>query len=181
MKRKSLVHSDLNRSVVRNFNIGFVVDFNSAASESVRSLENLEHGIDDLQLEDVHVEQSGPDGDLVYRPHIGPEAPLRPGGACQEVFDTFDQCLNVTNQMESVLSYYYEDENNKGCYKFEEIFSLKNIDVNLSKSAEVISDDLQGAAAADLSWDNYLEMKPEIEEELEALIDSALRIPQLQS
>ncbi|XP_041365493.1 1-acylglycerol-3-phosphate O-acyltransferase Pnpla3-like [Gigantopelta aegis] len=185
-KRKSVVQTDLNRSVVRNFNIGFVVDFNSAASESVRSLENLEHGIDKLQLDDIHVEQSGPDGDLVYHPHIGPDAPTRPGGACQEVFDTFDQCLNVTNQMESVLSYYYEDENNKGCYKFEEIFSLKNVDVNTSSSTGVVDDDLHGGAAAadggaDLSWDSYLEMKPEIEEELEALIDSALRIPQLQS
>lgn len=48
-----------------------------------------------------------------------------------EVFDTFEQCLHVTNQMESIMAYHYQDEDNKDCYRFEEIYSFREGDIDL--------------------------------------------------
>ena len=58
-----------------------------------------------------------------------------------ELFDTFENCLHVTNQMESIMAYYYQDEGNRDCFKFEEIYSLREVDLsipldNLSKAED---------------------------------------------
>lgn len=49
-----------------------------------------------------------------------------------DIYDTFEQCLHVTNQMESVMAYHYRDENNAGCYLFEEIYTFREGEINLS-------------------------------------------------
>lgn len=48
-----------------------------------------------------------------------------------EMFDTFEQCLHVTNQMESIMAYHYQDEDNKDCYRFEEIYSFREGDIDI--------------------------------------------------
>ncbi|XP_067655192.1 1-acylglycerol-3-phosphate O-acyltransferase Pnpla3-like [Haliotis asinina] len=192
-RRKKYPEATANNSaIVRNFNIGFAVDFNTSKPSTVQSLEHLHGHMDKLHMDDVQIQQSSPTGDLLYLPR-GSDHCSASNAPCQEIFDTFEQCLHITNQMESALSYYYEDPTNKGCYKFEEIFSLKNVDVDLHESRSVrtgvcessteVEESLTNTSTSepDLSWDSYLEMKPEIEDELEALIDSALSIPQLQS
>ena len=47
------------------------------------------------------------------------------------MFDTFEHCLHVSNEMESAMAYYYQDEGNKDCFKFEEIYNLREVDLSV--------------------------------------------------
>ncbi|CAC5424948.1 unnamed protein product [Mytilus coruscus] len=89
----------------------------------------------------------------------------------QEIFDTFEQCLHITNEMESVMAYYYKDEEDTQCYNFEEIFDIDKMDMNLPSPSK-------DSYSPDLSWDSYMEMKPEIEQETEDFINELLNIPE---
>lgn len=57
----------------------------------------------------------------------GRESPLglssRSHELSNELFDTFDNCLNISKQMDSVLAYYYLEENDPTKVKVVEIFS----------------------------------------------------------
>ena len=59
-------------------------------------------------------------------------------------YDTISNCLHIANQMESVLSFYYSEEDNPNIVKVTEIFAM---------------DEAHGMApeACDMSWDNYIE------------------------
>ncbi|XP_050409774.1 patatin-like phospholipase domain-containing protein 2 isoform X1 [Patella vulgata] len=164
--------------MIRNYNIGFAVDFNTQEKDTMGSLQSLEGHIDKISMEDIHFEQRDEAGSLSYYPNS--EKPSQTNGApCQQLFDTFEQCLHVTNHLDSVLSYHYQDPNNKGCYKFAEIYSLKGVPINIP---ETDTDTSQTTASdMDLSWDSYVEMKPEIEDEIEAFIDSAMCLPEFDS
>ena len=50
-------------------------------------------------------------------------------------YDTFEHCLQKANEMESVLAFYYQDENNPNVLKVTEIFSLDD-GHNLSRSRQ---------------------------------------------
>lgn len=66
-------------------------------------------------------------------------------GLDPEMYDTFEQCLHVTNHMDSVMAYHYQDENNKDCYRFEELFTFREGDIDISN---LLSDTDQSAAGA---------------------------------
>lgn len=53
-----------------------------------------------------------------------------------DMYNTFEQAMHVTNQMETVMAYHYEDENNKGCYRFEEIYTYREGDIDMSSLLE---------------------------------------------
>lgn len=56
-------------------------------------------------------------------------------------YDTFESCLHIANQMESVLAFYYTDEKNPNVVKVTEIFAI---------------DDPRGPKVpCDLSWDGF--------------------------
>ena len=43
---------------------------------------------------------------------------------CQTMSDSFENCLDIANQMESIIAFYYTDEKNPNLVKVTEIFSL---------------------------------------------------------
>lgn len=71
---------------------------------------------------------------------------------CQQIFDTFDKCLEVSGQYESVMAYYYQDEKDDKIINVRELFSLPKEEMDIP----------QLDTSSDLAWDSYLEMKPEM-------------------
>lgn len=49
-------------------------------------------------------------------------SPIACSDMCNTTYDTFDNCLNISNQMDSILSYYYLEENDPTTVKVVEIF-----------------------------------------------------------
>lgn len=56
--------------------------------------------------------------------------------ASNELYDTFDNCLNISNQMDSVLSYYYLEEDDPTKVKVVEIFSVQQTQSTKQEDAE---------------------------------------------
>lgn len=83
-----------------------------------------------------------------------------------DMYDTFEQCLHVTNQMESIMAYHYQDENNKGCYRFEEIYTFREGEIDLSSPLTVQEDNDTGSPsrARSLSLGQHHHMKEDLEE-----------------
>lgn len=89
----------------------------------------------------------------------------------QQVFDTFEQCLHITNELESAIAYYYKDEDDTKRFNFEEIFNIDDVDIDIPSPTKSYEGDDK-----DLTWDSYLELKPEIERETEEFIHDVLCI-----
>ncbi len=43
----------------------------------------------------------------------------------QETFDSFEECLHAANERDSLLAFYYKDENNPNVVKVTEIFGVE--------------------------------------------------------
>ena len=43
-----------------------------------------------------------------------------------ETYDTFEHCLQKANEMESVIAFYYQDDNNPNMVRVTEIFSIED-------------------------------------------------------
>lgn len=164
--------------VIRNLNIGFAVDFETKLGKSINSLRQIESHMDHMNIDKISMESNSPgqSGAVGTDVSATKESMLH----SQQVFDTFEQCLHISDEMESVMAYYYKDEDDSKSYNFEEIFDIDNTDINFpvnlpntSKSEE------SNTSTQDLSWDSYVEMKPEIEQETEDFINEILNIPDL--
>ncbi|KAK3101266.1 hypothetical protein FSP39_002246 [Pinctada imbricata] len=64
------------------------------------------------------------------------------------------------------------DEDNPQCYNFQEIYDIDDVDVNIPSPTK-----LNESYGQDLSWDDYLEYKPEVETEVEELVQDILSLP----
>lgn len=164
--------------VIRNLNIGFAVDFETKLGKSINSLRQIESHMDHMNIDKISMESNSPgqSGAVGTDVSATKESMLH----SQQVFDTFEQCLHISDEMESVMAYYYKDEDDSKSYNFEEIFDIDNTDINFpvnlpntSKSEE------SNTSKQDLSWDSYVELKPEIEQETEDFINEILNIPDL--
>lgn len=162
--------------VVRNLNIGFAVDFETDVSNTMKSLRCLENKMEHLDIDQVELQSTKSGQSVVI--HADPHLLKEKNIDCNQVFDTFEQCLHVSNQMESVMAYYYKDESNRQCYNFQEIFNLDNMDIDMPSPTHQDQNTSATESEIDLSWDDFMELKPEIETELEELIDSALSLPE---
>ncbi|KAL5006657.1 hypothetical protein ScPMuIL_015463 [Solemya velum] len=162
--------------VVRNLNIGFAVDFETDVSNTMKSLRCLENKMEHLDIAQVELQSSRPGQSVIIQtdPHHLKDKNID----CSQLFDTFEQCLHVSNEMESAMAYYYKDESDKQCYNFQEIFNLNNMEINLPDPMQQKQNSSATESEIDLSWDDFMELKPEIETELEELIDSALSLPE---
>lgn len=139
----------------RNLNFEFAVDLDSdIAKKHTTSVDCIPHHIDAVHLlcerrprSDSASGRLSAGSPLIQRKrsesacaslNTGATAPFFPKKhkdshlkVNTEVFDTFEQCLHVTNQMESIMAYHYQDEDNKDCYRFEEIYSFREGDIDL--------------------------------------------------
>ena len=147
--------------IVRNLNIGFAVDFQSKSDNPLNPLRQL----DNMEIEKLQLESRTPGKNVSVQ--LDPQVLHN-----SQVFDTFEQCLHISNQMESVMAYYYKDEDNPRCYNFQEIYDIDEVDMDIPSPTKNL-DDLD----QDLSWDDYLEVKPELETEVEDLIQEVLSMP----
>ncbi len=68
----------------------------------------------------------------------------------QSTYDTFDNCLHIANQMDSILSFYYTEEDKQHTIKVNEIFPVS--DPRGPKPQFDVSD---------LAWDTYTQMHRE--------------------
>ena len=95
-----------------------------------------------------------------------------------EWFDTFEHCLHVSNQMESMLAYYYQEEGRKDCFKFEEIYALRETDETVplaGLSKQVDTTELQTLAVEprerSLSLGQIIKQTPHVETDLEQFFE----------
>lgn len=103
---------------LRNLNFQFAVDLGS-------QLRNNHNHINDMHIQPA-LDDSTSDSDKPHDIVLEGDTPVT-----QEYYDTFEQCLHVTNQMESIMAYHYWDDTT-GCMQFEEIFSFQEEDINMS-------------------------------------------------
>jgi hypothetical protein len=153
---------------VRNLNIGFAVDFDTDSEDPVHSPPNLRKHLNQVDINSLEMRSEG----------LGKNVHLNTTGdnMSDQLFDTFEQCLHISNEMESVIAYYYKDEHNRQCYNMQEIFSIDNVDIRLPSPTELSpNENLSGS-----DWHSYLESKPDIETEVGDRIQEVLAIPELQ-
>lgn len=154
--------------IVRNLNIGFAVDFETDRPNSIQSLRNLEGKMENMDLKEIQLQSQGQGRSVDINTDLQHlQASHIP---CQQIFDTFEQCLHISNEMESVMAYYYKDENNSQCYNFQEIYNIDNVDMNIPSprdSPEIVeSKSLEDLASDKASWERY-RRKPSLEQELD--------------
>ena len=95
-----------------------------------------------------------------------------------ELFDTVEHCLHVSNQMESMLAYYYQEEGQKDCFKFEEIYALRETDETvpfggLSKHTETMETLAMATESGErsLSLGEFIKQTPHVETDLEQFFE----------
>lgn len=154
---------------VRNLNIGFAVDFETESSDRRLSIGHRGRHLNHMDISHVEMHAEG----------MGKNIHLNTTGeqASNQLFDTFEQCLHISNEMESVMAYYYKDECNKECYSVQEIFDIDDVDIKLPSPTDLTPK--TGSPHSD--WHSYLESKPDIENEVEDRIQEVLAIPEFQS
>lgn len=159
--------------MVRNLNIGFAVNFEtdtmSFPPSTSSALRQLEGKIDHLDIDKVDINSEGPGCSLTLHAEGQDLGNSRDNFlTCQEIFDTFDHCLEVSHQMESIMAFHYQNGKKKeGSVNVREVFNLNDMDIKvpaLSGPGE--------SEPSDLTWDNFLEM--EREQELELQIEDCL-------
>ena len=107
-------------------NVGFSIDFQSHYKNPLRSVAEVRHRIldHDVDLGDIPLDiKPMPNPAVEGLKQDGVESPF---GSMYDIssFDTFEDCLHVSNQMDSILSYYYSEEGTN-TVKIMEIFPLK--------------------------------------------------------
>ena len=81
-------------------------------------------------------------------------------------YDTFENCLQKANEMESVIAFYYQDENNPNVLKVTEIFSIddghngnRSRHASMSGSMQDLrssKQELNRQGSSELEWDNFI-------------------------
>ena len=203
------IHTQSVHSSCKNLNFEFAVDFDSerrkksiatnTESETVIEMEELplamRHRSDSahgrLQRSDIdraHGRLQCSKNDSSHGKVRSCEFHLREAVAQElkenlECFDTFEHCLHVSNQMESIMAYYYQEEGHKDCFKFEEIYALRDTDESvpldgLSKQNEV--GDLHGLTAESrersLSLGEVIRQTPYVQSDLEEFFEDKSNI-----
>ena len=107
--------------IVRNLNIGFAVDFKSENCDQMQSLQTAEGNLEHLNLQQVQLQALGSCNNVSIE---GDLQQLEGTDIDQQIFDTFEQCLQMSNQQDSVMAYYYKYEDDQSCYNFEEIYDV---------------------------------------------------------
>ena len=128
-------HSQAVHSSHKNLNFEFAVDFDSKfrKAASTRNMHNITEtmmDVDELPLEGRPRSDSAHGRLGNYDFHLK-EALAQELRDNTLMFDTFEHCLHVSNEMESAMAYYYQDEGNKDCFKFEEIYNLREVDLSV--------------------------------------------------
>lgn len=154
---------------VRNLNIGFAVDFETESNDRRLSIGQYGRHLNHMDISHVEMHAEG----------MGKNIHLNATGeqASNQLFDTFEQCLHISNEMESVMAYYYKDERNKDCYSVQEIFDIDDVDIKLPSPTDLTPK----TRLPHSDWHSYLESKPDIENEVEDRIQEVLLIPEFQS
>ncbi len=165
----------------RNMNLGFSVDFQTHHKSPLSRVDELRHYILEERgmrsrshsiSEAIHTEVSAIEGDedlaeditSLVEPHDGNMSDNKgDSSSCHVAADTFDNCLHIANQMESVLEFFYKSEDDPNVVKVTEIFAL---DDPRGPKPDITLNDLQ--------WDNYCEMKEENDggDDLLSMIDN---------
>lgn len=105
----------------RSYSVNFGININYVQSP-VQCVRNIRGHFTDHEQTQRRKESVAPDADF-----DGRELPLglssRSHELSNELYDTFDNCLNISKQMDSVLAYYYLEENDPMKVKVVEIFS----------------------------------------------------------
>ncbi|XP_061181319.1 patatin-like phospholipase domain-containing protein 2 [Saccostrea echinata] len=154
---------------VRNLNIGFAVDFETESKDPVQSIGHIGRHLNQMDINHVEV-RSEERGRNIHLNMTGDQA-------SNQLFDTFEQCLLISNEMESAMAYYYKDESNRECYNVQEIYDIDSVGITLPSPTELSS----GQDLSDSDWHSYLESKPDIENEVGDRIQEVLAIPEFQS
>lgn len=112
--------------VVRNLNFGFAVDFETKVPNSIKSMRELEDQMDHLDINEIELLQSKGPGQNI-KIHTDPEHISDTSLPTDEIYDTFEQCLHIAEEMESTIAYHYRNlEANDGTYNVQEIFEIDN-------------------------------------------------------
>lgn len=154
---------------VRNLNIGFAVDFETESKDPVHSVANLGKHLNQMDINSLEMRSEGLGGNV----HLNATG----DHISDQLFDTFEQCLHISNEMESVMAYYYKDEYNGQCYNMQEIFDIDNVDIRLPSPTELSPNENLPVS----NWHSYLESKPDIENEVGDRIQEVLAIPEVQN
>lgn len=152
--------------IVRNLNIGFAVDFETERPNSIQSLRHLEGRMEHMDMNGIELLSQGQGQNVSITTDL--EHLQASNIPCQLIFDTFEQCLHVSNEMESAIAYYYRDENNSQTYNFQEIYNIDNVDLNIPHTIETIQTSTTNSSdTTQVSWDSYVEHNPNLEQEVD--------------
>lgn len=120
----------------RNLNFGFSVDFKSHPQDGPQQcisdvrhqlVDNSSHAAMLPHITDIlpPVEEEVDDDDSAHQVHqVCRQRAASFGGSDQAGYDTFENCLHITNQMDSILTFHYLDEEQPNVIKVKEIFPL---------------------------------------------------------
>ncbi|XP_033731125.1 patanin-like phospholipase domain-containing protein, partial [Pecten maximus] len=154
--------------IVRNLNIGFAVDFETDRPNSIQSLRSLEGRMEHMDMNGIELLSQGRGQNVSISTDL--EQLQASNVPCQLIFDTFEQCLHISNEMESAIAYYYKDENNSQTYNFQEIYNIDNVDLDIPNTIETIKTSSSTATVSDTSkasWDSFIEHNPNLEQEVD--------------
>ena len=183
----------------RNLNVGISVDFQSHYNNPIDCVDELRQklieGATVNHMEGFRRETFGSDSDSIATDldsatsQYGSEPKLcllprsRRASYCSQVgdtaYDTFEHCLQKANEMESVIAFYYQDDDNPNLMKVTEIFSIdeghhhgrsrSSSKHELTGSRQDLSGsvpdlrsskhDLSRAPSSDLEWDSFVESR----------------------
>ena len=180
----------------RNLNVGISVDFQSHYNNPIDCVDELRHklieGANFGHVEEFRRDTLNSDADSMAtdfesttsqygsEPKLSFPRSRRASTSSQlgdTAYDTFEHCLQKANEMESVIAFYYQDENNPNLMKVTEIFSIDNSNhqgrsrssskQDLSGSRQDLygsmrdisssKQDLRKQSSTELEWDTFME------------------------
>lgn len=177
------VHSQSLQTSCKNLNFEFAVDFDSdLRKKSIATNTDSETSMDMEEL--LIPPQTRPRSDSAHGRLWSHEFHLREAIAQElrenhELLDTFENCLHVSNQMESIMAYYYQDEGQKDCFKFEEIYALRDTDVGVplaglkkQKEKQDLLSPVPEMRERSLSLGEIMKKTPHLERDLEQFLEN---------
>ena len=186
------IHTQSRHSSRKNLNFEFAVDFDSEfRKKSTASNTDVETAMGE---EEQVVPTTRPRSDSAKGRLRSSEFHLREVIAQEikdnfQLYDTFEHCLHVTNQMESAMAYYYQTEGQKDCFKFEEIYTLRDTDDEVPfaglRKQEQEADALALPSLAEsrkrsLSLGEMMKQTPHLESDLEQFLEGHSNIMRME-
>lgn len=186
------IHTQSRHSSRKNLNFEFAVDFDSEfRKKSTASNTDVETAMGE---EEQVVPTTRPRSDSAKGRLRSSEFHLREVIAQEikdnfQLYDTFEHCLHVTNQMESAMAYYYQTEGQKDCFKFEEIYTLRDTDDEVpfaglrkqEQEADALSlPSLAESRKRSLSLGEMMKQTPHLESDLEQFLEGHSNIMRME-